>query len=351
MIAVQHDHNSDWTEPGVFRVLPGVYRIPLPLPTDALRAVNVYAIENGNGLVLIDGGWAVAQARDRLQRTLAALGCGLGDVRRFLITHVHRDHYTQAVALRREFGGRVALGRGEQPSLRAAADPERARWEIHIARLRRCGAAPVAERLLAAHSGEGVDVSLWEQPDEWIEGGTDIPLGARALHAVPTPGHTRGHLAFVDREAGALFAGDHVLPHITPSIAFEPAPPEQPLRDYLGSLRRVRELPDMRLLPAHGPVTDSVHTRIDELLDHHDGRLEAAAKTVEAGPATPYEAAQMLTWTRRDRAFADLDPFNQMLAVFETQVHLDLLAAQGRLRRFTGDGGTRYAPGGGPSGE
>ncbi|WP_308253006.1 hypothetical protein [Pseudonocardia sp. ICBG601] len=30
--------------PGVFRSAPGVYRIPLPLPQDGLRAVNVYAL-------------------------------------------------------------------------------------------------------------------------------------------------------------------------------------------------------------------------------------------------------------------------------------------------------------------
>ena len=35
-----------WTEAGAFEVAPGVYRVPLPLPMDALRAVNVYVIED-----------------------------------------------------------------------------------------------------------------------------------------------------------------------------------------------------------------------------------------------------------------------------------------------------------------
>ena len=63
---------------------------------------------------------------------------------------------------------------------------------------------------------------------------------------------------FADHAAGLLFAGDHVLPTITPSIGFEPALPAQPLGDFLGSLTKVRGLPDLRLLPAHGPVADSV---------------------------------------------------------------------------------------------
>ena len=32
-----------WERPGAFEVAPGVHRIPLPLPGDALKAVNVYA--------------------------------------------------------------------------------------------------------------------------------------------------------------------------------------------------------------------------------------------------------------------------------------------------------------------
>ena len=70
-----------------------------------------------------------------------------------------------------------------------------------------------------------------------------------------TPGHTRGHLVFQDRATGLLFAGDHVLPHITPSIGFEGGAVDFPLRDYLESLRLVRAHAGRRLLPAHGPVT------------------------------------------------------------------------------------------------
>jgi glyoxylase-like metal-dependent hydrolase (beta-lactamase superfamily II) len=105
----------EWEEPGCFEVASGVYRIPLPLPNDGLRAVNVYAISAADGLVLIDSGWALQSARARLDDALGSLGAGVGDVRRFLITHVHRDHYEQSMALRAEFGMPVALGERENP--------------------------------------------------------------------------------------------------------------------------------------------------------------------------------------------------------------------------------------------
>lgn len=342
MIPATDDPAADWTTPGVFEVLPGVYRVPLPLPGDGLRAVNVYAIEDGDGLVLVDAGWALAESYDRLKTALGALGCGLGDVRRFLVTHIHRDHYTQAVTLRREFGNRISLGRDERESLRAAAENARP-LDAQVAGLRRCGADAVVDRLLAGSRTSSSTTGLWETPDDWLDGGTDVALRTRSLHALSTPGHTRGHLVFWDRQANALLAGDHVLPHITPSIGFEPVPPELPLREYLRSLRLVRTLPDTRLLPAHGPVTPSTHARVDELLAHHDTRLEAALRTVADGANTGYESARLLTWTRRERRFDDLDPFNQMLAVTETAAHLDLLVTDVRLRASVVDGVTRYA--------
>ena len=188
----------------------------------------------------------------------------------------------------------------------------------------------------------GHDPAEWEMPDDWIDGRTSLPLGGRELLAVPTPGHTRGHLVYADLPAGLLFAGDHVLPHITPSIGFETAPEPSPLGSYLDSLRLMRELPDLRLLPAHGPVTDSVHSRVDALLDHHAERLDACVAAVAAGSGTAYETARALTWTRRERSFDDLDTFNQMLATTETRAHLEVLVAQGRLRSHEEDGVVVY---------
>lgn len=334
----------DWTEPGLFTVAPGVHRIPLPLPTDGLRAVNVYVIEDGNGLVLVDSGWALEVARRQLEAALTVLDAGLPDVRRFLVTHVHRDHYTQAVAIRRELGTPVALGAEEKPSLDLIGEqvmPLSAQAE----RLVRAGAQPVLDRLLAMlpPGGRRAGSAEYEEyPDEWIADGTEYELAGRTLTAVHTPGHTRGHVVFVDAGAGLLFAGDHVLPHITPSIGFEPVPLELALRSYLGSLAAVRRMPDLRLLPAHGPVTDSAHARIDQLLEHHRTRLEECADAVRHGAETAYQAAGMLTWTRRLRPLEDLDTFNQMLAVNETAEHLDLLVVQGRLRSGDLDGVRHY---------
>jgi glyoxylase-like metal-dependent hydrolase (beta-lactamase superfamily II) len=331
-----------WTEEGTHEVVPGVHRIPLPLPFDGLRAVNTYAIEADDGLVMIDSGWALESSRDQLARSLARIGAGLGDVRRFLITHIHRDHYTQAIALRETFGAKVALGIDEQSSLRAFLRRDFGLVSAQAGRLMRAGAKPLIDKMIEAGMGPPPADRWYAEPDEWITGGQTFELSARTLEAIATPGHTRGHVVFADHASGLLFAGDHVLPHITPSISFEAVPGELPLRDFLESLRLVRQLPDLMLLPAHGPVSPSAHARIDELIAHHDTRLRAMASVLEDGAHTAYEVALDVRWTSRERELTDLDLPNQTLAVCETECHLDLLVAQGRATAELQDGVTRY---------
>jgi len=336
-----------WIEEGTYLVADGVHRIPLPLPMDGLRAVNVYAIEAADGLVLIDSGWALAVSRDQLERSLARLGAGLRDVRRFLVTHVHRDHFTQAIAINRELGTPVALGAEERYSVeRLLSDDHRPLGpQLDLLGLAGAGqiAAELREMFRADMAGARMADFGFGLPTEWITAGEVLDLGNRTLDAIATPGHTRGHLVFADHAAGLLFAGDHVLPHITPSIGFEEAPTALPLGDYLQSLNVVRRLPDMRLLPAHGPVSPSTHARIDELIGHHDDRLAAMLAVLSGGGRlTAYEVAQELPWTSRKRQLADMDPMNQMLAVCETAYHLDLLVAQGSLTSSADDGTRRY---------
>jgi glyoxylase-like metal-dependent hydrolase (beta-lactamase superfamily II) len=343
-VIADDDPERDWTAPGVFRCAPGVYRIPLPLPNDGLRAVNVYALADGDGWTLVDSGWALAEARDVLGAALAGLGAGFADVRRFLVTHVHRDHYTQAVVLRREFGMRVALGAGERTGLEAMHRPGGPSGQRE--RLVKAGARPILDAL-DRRRPERPDPADWAFPDEWIEDRAEFVVDAdaqrsRVLRAVATPGHTRGHVVFADEGADLLFSGDHVLPRITPSLGLEPEPGSSPLADFLASLELVRTLPDAAMLPAHGPVGMRVHERVDELLAHHAKRLDASLAAVQDGHSTAYEVASVLPWTRRDLRLADLDLFNAMLATTETAAHLDVLAARGLVKASEQDGIIHY---------
>ncbi|MFF5264017.1 MBL fold metallo-hydrolase [Actinomadura viridis] len=334
---------ADWTEPGAHPVAPGVFRIPLALPIPTLHAVNVYVIEDPAGPVLIDSGWTMPDSRAALGGALRTLGHRLDDVSQFVVTHAHWDHYSQALTLRASYGTRVRIGRGERLSIETSAAGDRPVHARQADLLRRCGAAGLADEVLAMERGEHEAVPD-TIPDGWLDDGERIDLARRGLDVFATPGHTRGHIVLRDAAAGLLFSGDHVLPHISPSIGLESAPEPKPLRSYLASLRLVRDMPDTLLLPAHGPVTASTHTRIDELIEHHEARLDTAARQVRAGHTTAHEVARAMAWTRRQLKLDDLDVFSRMMAVLEIDAHLDVLVDQGVLDAHESGGVRSYAP-------
>jgi glyoxylase-like metal-dependent hydrolase (beta-lactamase superfamily II) len=311
----------------VERINHRVWRIALPLPMRDLKEVNAYAIGGDDGVTLIDPGWANAESESILLAGLAEGGWSGDDVRRILVTHAHWDHYTQAVKWRAERGVTVYLGRGERPTIEAydAIDgiyPNQVRW------LRQAGATALAARV-DAHEPEP-----WEEgmpvgePDVWLDGGEHIDCGGVTVVAHPTPGHTRGHVAFEISDAGLLFTGDHILPRITPSIGFERAPQRLALASYLDSLQLCERWASSTMLPAHGAVVGDVGSRVEELLDHHRQRLDEVTDIVRHGARTAYEVARQMRWTRRALHIDELGTVHAMTAVLEVLAHLDLLAAR-----------------------
>jgi glyoxylase-like metal-dependent hydrolase (beta-lactamase superfamily II) len=348
--AISPDSGEHWAAEGAWKVADGIHRIPLPLPMDGLKAVNVYVVEGDDGLTLVDGGWAIPVAREILERSLKSIDAGFGDIKRFLVTHVHRDHYTMAAVLGEEYGVPVALGRDEQPALdllNNAADLEESPF---VTVLRSAGAEDVAAAWQAGRTDEDLpDPAMWLYPSRWIDGDTRFDIGRRQLDAVHTPGHTPGHYVYADQAEGLLFAGDHVLPTITPSIGFTVPAADQPLGDFMASLAKVRALPDLRILPAHGPVAPSSHARVEELLTHHETRLDLCLESVVGrGEVTAEMVAGDLGWTRHERDYRDLDVFNQGMAAMETKAHLDLLVARGQAEIVLRDGVCWYSPAGEP---
>ena len=136
-----------------------------------------------------------------------------------------------------------------------------------------------------------------------------------------------------------------MLPTITPSIGFTVPPTPQPLGDFMASLTKVRALPDLRILPAHGPVAPSSHARVDELLVFHENRLERCVAALAAGPLNSAEVAGHLGWTRHEHAYDELDVFSKGMAAMETKAHLELLVARGQATRSEdADGVVTFAP-------
>lgn len=320
------------------RITPTVVCVALPLPLPDLQVVNTYVVQGGDGITLIDPGWAYPPAEAALTEALHQLGYALADIRRIVVTHQHWDHYSLGVLWRNRHGMELLLGAGERHSLEAFARQPDSVHPGQVGMLAQAGAPDLA-RQIAGLTWQPYELDVaFDAPDRWLHNGEVLACGDARLVVRETPGHTRGHVVFEDPDQQLIFSGDHLLPRITPSIAFERDPEPLPLRSYLDSLTLMLDLPDARMLPAHGHTAGSTRARAQELIDHHRQRLNKVSELVCAGYGTGLEVAEQMRWTRRERRLAELDIVHRMTAVLEVAAHLDLLATQGELRVSDQDG-------------
>jgi glyoxylase-like metal-dependent hydrolase (beta-lactamase superfamily II) len=160
--------------------------------------------------------------------------------------------------------------------------------------------------------------------------GEIIELADSESRIVHTPGHSDFHLVLHDEGRRLLFAGDHLLLHITPNIGLWTYTAPRPLERYLDSLRGLRGLGVDLVFPGHGPLFHDLDGRIDELLLHHEERLFVTHSAFDGEPATPFQIAR--------RVFPeDLTDHQLRFALAETLAHLEHLAGDGCIERFEGD--------------
>jgi glyoxylase-like metal-dependent hydrolase (beta-lactamase superfamily II)/8-oxo-dGTP pyrophosphatase MutT (NUDIX family) len=134
------------------------------------------------------------------------------------------------------------------------------------------------------------------------------------LKSFHTPGHARGQLAFYDEEFGFLLSGDNVINSSTVVIA----PPEGHLKDYLSSLERLRDLPNLRFLcGSHGAAVFDAKGKIESYIAHRLERERQILEAIESGATTPREIAE--------RVYTDISPALYELAEKSVEAHLEKL--------------------------
>ncbi len=123
----------------------------------------------------------------------------------------------------------------------------------------------------------GANISELPSGYRRIHDGQYLDIGGREWRAVIGHGHAPEHVCLYCPELKLIIGGDQLLPKITPNVSVQPSEPNaNPLRDFLNSCTRFRELlpPDLMVLPAHESLYEGVHERLTALIDWHEVALE-----------------------------------------------------------------------------
>jgi glyoxylase-like metal-dependent hydrolase (beta-lactamase superfamily II) len=184
---------------GPEQIAPGVY---LVATGRGLTQANVYLVRSGPGWVLIDTSWP---HRGELIRAAAESVFGAGArPEAILLTHIHPDHAGSARELARLWDVPIHVHPAELPLASGRYLPQYAnpldRWLV----------VP----LLALMPRRVVEASVARSSLVGSARAFDPAAGVPGLpgwQAVPTPGHTPGHVAFFRGKDRVLITGDAVL--------------------------------------------------------------------------------------------------------------------------------------------
>lgn len=307
------------------QVAPGVHWIRMPLPF-ALNHINLWLIEDGEGVVIVDTGYGLEGSQDAWNTILDGLG---RPVTRIIVTHCHPDHLGLAQWLAEKTGAPVTMTLGEFLGGHALwnqlpgynVTDMVAQFRQHGLDGERCNA--LASRGNAYKRGVP---SLPARYDRVI-GGDSLEIGGRRWTVITGHGHSPEHMSLHCESAGVLISGDMLLPRISTNVSvFAATPDDDPLGRFLDSIRGFKQLPAATLvLPSHGSPFRNIGLRVDQLVEHHADRCAEllAACTV------PRCAGELLA-TLFPR---ELDTHQVMFAMGEAIAHLNHLVHKRELCR------------------
>jgi glyoxylase-like metal-dependent hydrolase (beta-lactamase superfamily II) len=326
------------------RVLEGVHQIKVPAPAGVSLTTNTYVLEGENGHILVDTGWDSQEALWALQEGIRGSNLKLRDIKQVVITHIHPDHYGLSSKIRQVCGAQLAIHSLDAdfifPRYKDSAD-----LVAKIELLLRQNGVPEEEL------PQLKDASLWmnkyvtpELPDLMLEDGQTISNGSFDLEVLWTPGHSPGHVCLYERKRRFILTGDHVLFDTTPHIGFNPQSGDNPLGDYVTSLKKLSDLKVSFALPGHGPVFNALGLRIDRILLHHQERNRAIMQSLHGGMKTAYQVAGDIRWMADQGGcpFQALAVWDKRMAVTETIAHLKLLVEEDRVGNVDMDGASLY---------
>jgi glyoxylase-like metal-dependent hydrolase (beta-lactamase superfamily II) len=324
------DWEVDPASAGAREVVPGLWRLRIPLAWEQISHVNAYVVE-ADELTLVDCGTAGhPTCAEALEVAMRATGHALDEVGRLVFTHVHSDHMGLAPFVVERSGAEVWSHPNDAHFYEAVLETDR----IVAARERRARQEGVPEERL----------EVYRTADEELEGALGPVTRTRDLTdgvtvsgftVLETPGHAPSHVCLIRDDVAIV--GDLICPAFVPWLDYGYS--ADPLAQLLASLDALDAAGAPLALPGHGrPIVDVAGT-IQETRDGFAQRLDATRSALKEGPAGAYEVTTRI-WGEEP----DLPATGHMTEVLSYLRHLRGL---GEVTRTTeADGTYRYRNGG-----
>lgn len=313
--------------------IKGIHQIQIPLPNNPLKILNSYWIEpseKGNSSrrsLLIDTGFNHPEALSAVESSLEVLGADREHMD-LLATHLHSDHSGQLSLLRRENSLCFASVIDGQLINQMT---EESYWTKF-------------QKLYTLLGLDADQIGYKEHPGykycpktpiqfSYLTDGDRLSYGRFEFKVVEVPGHTPGQIVLFEETEGILISADHILDQITPNISFWGYEHGDSLGIYFKSLEKVRSLNAKIALPSHRNIIEDVNGRIDQLIAHHEERLDEVRQILKKSKTalSARAVAKEMHWEVRVKDFDSFPSPQKWFASAEAMAHLVHLETRGIL--------------------
>lgn len=311
------------------RVLPGVWRLRLPLPWPGVPHVNAWALSAGDGVVLVDTGLHEPGSMSQLELALGQAGLSLDHVRLLVCTHAHSDHYGQAAPIVDAAGCELWLHPDHDHLTRAAEHPERMLERRVEVALQSGVPKDAVKRYQEARKGQGMGVARVVEPDRDLVDGVEFETDHGIWRTYETPGHAPSHVVLHQADRGLLISGDHLLGRV--SLYYDYGWTPDPAGEFLSSLDRVEELECELCLAGHGRPFREVRGKVQQFRREVQERMERVRAGLRDGPRSAFDLVPGLL------QIEELTPMLVNWGLSEALCYLRHLEVLGEVERLDGE--------------
>jgi glyoxylase-like metal-dependent hydrolase (beta-lactamase superfamily II) len=316
------------------RILPGVWRLRLPLPWPGVPHGNAFAVAAGDGIVLFDTGMASDDGMRQLEIALAQAGWRVEDVKQVVCTHAHSDHYGLAAPILERAGCELWM----HPAwghIRAIAEDPDAAWDRRIEVARQSGVPQKALELYEQRRGSDPGIAALVEPDRELLPGIEVETDVGTWQVHETPGHAPSHVVLHQPESGLMISGDHLLGRI--SLFFDYGHTPDPVGEFITSLDEVDRIEHTTLcLAGHGRPFRDIPAKVAANRAELDKQLNGARAGLERGPQTAFEIIGDIVGPE------NLSPATAAWGLQLARAYLDHLVVLGEAKQIEGEDPHRW---------
>lgn len=318
-------------------VAKNIYSFGVTLPNSPLKLINAYVVKGDNRTVLFDTGFNNPQSEKELLAGLAELGIALSEVE-LVLTHLHSDH-TGLVHLFSQAGCQIYASQLDGTYTNDMIWGSY--WQKINSQLDLYG---LQEDQIENDDNPG----FLNQPSQTFEftvltPGDEFIVGDYQFKVLDLIGHTPGHIGFFDEASGVLLSADTVLDPITPNITFWGFEHVDILGSYVNTLKKLKQLAITVILPTHRKIIYNPQERINELIEHHNERLQEILDAMSQGKRyTVRDISAVISWRIKADNWKEFPKSQKIFAAGETMAHLEHLYHTQCVDMTQADDGTLY---------